>query len=555
MTGRLSGKMIFLYWLLALFTGTISFAESANSLKIAGYSDSPPFSFVGDKGKADGILVDFWNSYGNAEKIKIDFKLTDPNNALNMVVSGEADLLLGDYFSAELDQQLDFTTPFMNIPICIFVKESMSGITFKELSNSKIGLVDHKQRIAFLQENYPGIKLELFTSENQLYQALKKGRIQVFIDDQLSAAWQLGKMEAWDDYAVYEHLYDRHLRAAVKDGNSTLLKSLETGLAGPGLSKYDDLFAKWAATPPPSGGPSPANVIIIAVLLVVIIAMSALVFSQSNKLKAGAAQLHETKNQVKFKEEAVKREVEERRLTENALRDARERYRVLAEAAQDVILTCNLDGRITFLNHAGYQLSGVTEGAITNLKLSDLLPEKHCTLILERFAKDPRTQEDIPYLEAALNTDKGVIQVEMHVSPIRAGKTVTGMLVIARDITLRKSMEGEKIAKANLKAVQNLARAVAHEFRQPMTTLHLIAQLVDQGGVDSDTVRRIPKLVDRLDNLVKRLLKINEVTTKSYMGEFDILDIDASSEPEFPLNESLPFETEKGDEEKTQSSE
>lgn len=101
-------------------------------------------------------------------------------------------------------------------------------------------------------------------------------------------------------------------------------------------------------------------------------------------------------------------------------------------------------------------------------------------------------------------------------------------------LTILKRYEQDK--SQMLFAVRRTARTVAHEFRQPLGALRLIADIAsvdkDKYEIAREHMKRVPKLVDRMDNLVKKLLNITEVKSKNYALDVDILDLDNSASKE-----------------------
>ncbi len=99
-------------------------------------------------------------------------------------------------------------------------------------------------------------------------------------------------------------------------------------------------------------------------------------------------------------------------------------------------------------------------------------------------------------------------------------------LITARTLMMRRNAE---LQQQQLESVQQLSRAVAHEFRQPLSGLQTIADLVNMQGSDSDAapkqLDRIPKLVQRMEELVERLLNVTELKVKDYVDGVSMVDL------------------------------
>jgi PAS domain S-box-containing protein len=141
--------------------------------------------------------------------------------------------------------------------------------------------------------------------------------------------------------------------------------------------------------------------------------------------------------------EGVYRDITERRLAEEALRDSEERYRSLFDNASDSILTFTLDGTVTSVNRAYAKLTGWTT--------DELMGENWQTLVApvdrERMAERTRRAlggEKLPSIfeVAALCKDGHVVQLEGRTRIMRSGHGgPVGFQGVYRDITERKRAE------------------------------------------------------------------------------------------------------------------
>ncbi len=145
------------------------------------------------------------------------------------------------------------------------------------------------------------------------------------------------------------------------------------------------------------------------------------------------------------------------------------------------------------------------------------------------------------WLGAPLRSDKGVIGVVTVQSydddslytrkDLELLNNVAGHIAIALE---RKRAEQAQRESELLKTTQELARAIAHEFRQPLTSLKLVIDLLNlKGGKDAINDEKIGKVknsVERIDSLVNHLLSITHVESKKYAMGLDIVDLDRSSD-------------------------
>jgi PAS domain S-box-containing protein len=141
--------------------------------------------------------------------------------------------------------------------------------------------------------------------------------------------------------------------------------------------------------------------------------------------------------------EGVYRDITERRLAEEAVRESEERYRNLVDNASDSIMTFSLEGNITSVNRAYAKLTGWTT--------DELMGENWQALVApvdrERMAERTRRSlagEKLPSIfeVATLCKDGRVVQLEGRTRTVRTlHGTPVGFQGVYRDISERKRAE------------------------------------------------------------------------------------------------------------------
>lgn len=149
---------------------------------------------------------------------------------------------------------------------------------------------------------------------------------------------------------------------------------------------------------------------------------------------------------------SVSRDITERKEAEAGLRESEDQYRRLAEMSPDIILMCNAEGRVLYVNLAGLELLGFDEHAqLVGRKLDEIIHADSKAVISKRLRTLFDGTDELPFLEAHfLRADGKAITVEMggHIFP-HAGDFVAHL--VARDVTRRKQAEAAaRRARRNL---------------------------------------------------------------------------------------------------------
>ena len=128
-------------------------------------------------------------------------------------------------------------------------------------------------------------------------------------------------------------------------------------------------------------------------------------------------------------------ERQDRELTQKFTTD---KYKLLVEAANDIIYEIGLDGQFSYVNPTAIKASGYSEKECLDLVYLDLVREDWREKI-QAFYKDQINKSiSSTYMEFPLVTKLGEeIWLGQHVQLVENGTEVTGLMSIARDITDR----------------------------------------------------------------------------------------------------------------------
>jgi PAS domain S-box-containing protein len=197
--------------------------------------------------------------------------------------------------------------------------------------------------------------------------------------------------------------------------------------------------------------------------------------------------------------------------TEKKLHETKELLGSFIESSPDAIVVFDLEGYVLRINPSFEKMFGWTSQEAIGTKLSVtpefLIPER------EKHIKEMISGKVITDIETVKQRrDGSLVDVSATLSPIRNEKgKVIAFTGIARDITeLKRSRElfqnTEKLSIAG-----QLAAGIAHEIRNPLTSLKGFLQLMELGGeqkreyykIMKDELNRIELILSELLILVK----------------------------------------------------
>ncbi|VFQ42870.1 ATP-binding protein [Desulfoluna butyratoxydans] len=212
------------------------------------------------------------------------------------------------------------------------------------------------------------------------------------------------------------------------------------------------------------------------------------------------------------------------RLTRESLRDTSAMAREVVTSLPVGLMVVDRGGAVAFMNQAAEELSGLTDDEVRGKPADFVLPGLMETVSSALDAGTPLHEEE----HLCRFSPHRVLPVSISASAIvhEDGDSV-GRVVILRDLREVKRLEKELRHKEKLAAIGDMAAGVAHEIRNPLSSIKGIATyfkgLFDESHDARETAEVMIDEVDRLNRAVTELLTIagptRLVTARHDVGE------------------------------------
>ncbi len=205
-------------------------------------------------------------------------------------------------------------------------------------------------------------------------------------------------------------------------------------------------------------------------------------------------------------------DISERKRIEEALRESMNAYREAADFLPQTVFEMDVTGRLTFVNHQGFQAFGYSEEDFDRgiPAIQMLVPEDRVRAaqnISRAMAGEVSGHE---YL--ALRKDGSTFPVIIHASPIVRDGRAAGLRGLVVDITDRKRAEEEREwlqerlrQSEKMEAIGQLAGGIAHDFNNHLSAILGFGEILEERLTD-------PELRHLAEGIIKSCKRSAELT-------------------------------------------
>src|SRR5437773_2063265 len=176
------------------------------------------------------------------------------------------------------------------------------------------------------------------------------------------------------------------------------------------------------------------------------------------------------------------------------------------------IVTIDLDGRVVTLNPAAELLTGFFRGEAAGRYCTELFA--HTPELSDLLTETLASRAPIANVPLTLRRRNGSsVPIEFSTAPLKGGEGKDlGVIGVFRDVTLLRQLESDLQRSDRLAALGTLAAGLAHEIKNPLTSLLTFSRHLERKFDDVRFRERfqslVPHQLERINAIVERLLEL-----------------------------------------------
>ncbi|BCJ85016.1 hypothetical protein skT53_00010 [Effusibacillus dendaii] len=200
-------------------------------------------------------------------------------------------------------------------------------------------------------------------------------------------------------------------------------------------------------------------------------------------------------------------DITERKQVEEALRKSEEKYRLIAENMNDLIGVLDINGVVLYASPSHQTVLGLSPSMLEGRMAFERVHPDDVQDIKKQFARMVSSKMPCQVEFRYIHCDGHEVYVEANGSPVidEFGE-LTHIVVVSRDISEQKRTEEFLRKTEGLSTVGELAAGVAHEIRNPLTTIKGFVQLQQQGAFKPTYLDIMLNEVNRIETIINEFL-------------------------------------------------
>jgi PAS domain S-box-containing protein len=468
-------------------------------IRVAPDPDFPPLEAVDPQGEFAGIYISFLRMF--EQKLPIRFELVTLANwteVLEQVRSRAIDMTGAACSTPEREEYLHFTTPFVEIPAVVIVRDSMKSIpSMQALEGLKVAVVANYAEHEFMARQYPTVELAVMPGIVTGLRAVSFGHVDAMILNLASATYYIEKEGITNLRTSIDSGFRYQLAFPSRRDWPQLNGLLQRALDSITPEEREAVLDPWLGLKRSPFRLDRRTIAGLAIGLAAVVFIAVLLWNMT------------LRRRVKQRTAALEQELHERARAEKNLLESRKKFQTLFESVNDAVFVYHLTGDSrpdTFVeaNSNGCQLLGYSREELLGMSPADFIVAEDAVRF-PALLQQLREKGQALYELTLANRSGEKIPVETSARFFELDGIPT-VISTVRDIRDRRRTEEELLKVRKLESIGVLAGGIAHDFN------NILAAIAGNINVASHILGRDSKVSGLLAAAEKAALRARDLT-------------------------------------------
>jgi len=454
-------------------------------------NDYPPYAFIGEGGRFQGIVPDQWAAWSKITGVAVDLRPMPWADCIRTIENGQADVIDTIFETPDRKQVFDFAPAYATIEVPVFIHKTISGIhSPADLTGFRIAVKEGDAAAERLSE--AGVSsIALYPGYKDIIDAAATLETRIFCVDKPPALYYLYRYGIDKDFRIAFKLNEGAFHRAVLKGRGDLLALVETGFRAIPRSTLAAIDRKWLGSPIASGIDLRSFALVGAGLLLVLLTLLAIAAGLRKRVQDATKALRE-------KVEAL--EASEARLT------------AFIAALPDLFFVFDREGTYLEAYTSTPELLAAPAGEIIGKKVEEIIPDEALAKALHERLAESIDGRKMSVLNYGLTVPGGHRFFEGRIVPL--GKS--SALLVSRDVTEQRAQE-ERL-RSSLAEKEVLLKEIHHRVKNNMQVISSLIAL--QSGSYRDDKDRA--LIAETQSRIRAMARLHELLYSS--PSFDAIE-------------------------------
>jgi two-component system, sporulation sensor kinase A len=209
--------------------------------------------------------------------------------------------------------------------------------------------------------------------------------------------------------------------------------------------------------------------------------------------------------------EKLYRIIKERKRMEQTLEESESKYRLIAENTSDLIMVMDKEKSISYFSPSHEAVLGYTVPELQKIDLCRLIHPDDVVSFRETITEIIKSKQSMPVEFRFKHISGKWMDFESRCMPVMSdNQVIEHIVIISRDISERKKTEEILLQSEKLSIVGELAAGVAHEIRNPLTTIKGFVQLYGKEDSSNEINNLLLSELERIEAITSEMLSLGK---------------------------------------------